>query len=570
VRPFKNIGCSSFCGIFTLLALLAGSVPAASAQHTETKDAGGGRKIELHYNAAGQVTETRTLGPDGKVLEKDLLEYPPGAYIPHTISTSYWPNGQPHKITRNTYDNNSNFTGEFIQVFDESGKQIGGHELKHDPQTNVYHCADWNVAAQAYKTIECPAAEESSGAPETVKQFTAAEVLQQLAQAREAAKLPSTPVAAAPEAATSSNVKEVGLILPAHIHPGDRISGSVVEDPGRYEGEPAITVTRIPLPLASSGAAASLAGWQIVMSGEPPQQADAPFVLTVPPGQPDLAVMFRQAGGAGAPLSKLIPLPQTPAKKSQPASSFQAPAICVKGQLCAIHGPFHGDASKTFAAFETRPATVIAETAEMAYLAIPERTEAGPRPLVIAEGNQAVAFPMVVAEFTIPPDRRDLPQGEKLLMYPTVSGPEELPDPAWRPGNYPAYNLDEARKLIPSFQPPAGGGHEKREAREKEREREKAGKSGAAPEHESEENEAGEILLVVKNLTPEMVNFRDSQNGTYVFHLHANSFHMGEFKYKFVVEGLKTGNFGVRGYVIPFLAPVQGQEFLLTTASKPQ
>ncbi len=46
-----------------------------------------------------------------------------------------------------------------------------------------------------------------------------------------------------------------------------------------------------------------------------------------------------------------------------------------------------------------------------------------------------------------------------------------------------------------------------------------------------------------------------------VFHLNDESFSRGEFKYDLVIEALKSGHFEIRGYVIPFLAPVPGQEF---------
>ncbi len=107
--------------LILLVALLAAT--SALGQRTVVQDAGGGRKLELHYNAEGKVAELRTIGPDGQLLQQQTLEYPAGSYVPNTTATSYWPNGKVHKITRNTYDNNANFTGEFAQVFDESGKQ---------------------------------------------------------------------------------------------------------------------------------------------------------------------------------------------------------------------------------------------------------------------------------------------------------------------------------------------------------------------------------------------------------------------------------------------------------------
>ncbi|MGA2370136.1 MAG: hypothetical protein ACLPPV_24485 [Candidatus Korobacteraceae bacterium] len=566
MRPIRQVHDLPFYRIFTVIALFAVSTMPGYAQRTVVQQSGGGRKLELHYNAADQVTEIRTIGSDGQLLQKQVLEYPVGGYVPQTESTSYWPDGKVHKITRDTYDNNANFTGEFIQVFDESGKQISGHQLTHDPQTNFYHCTDWNVSTQKYLNIDCPAGEESSGPPEAVKKFTQEEVTEQLAKARQAAQRPSPtrPVAASPQAGAGTNVKEVGLILPARIRPGDRVSGSVVEDPSDYEGIPGIVVNRVALPLAASGTASTLSGWMVEISGEPPQPANGSIALTVPPGQLELAILFRQADNAGSPVSKAISVPPAPSAKAKTPSSYLAPALCLKGRPCVIHGPFGGDSTKTFAAFGERPARIVAETLDTAYLAIPERTEAGLRPLVIAEGSKAVAFPMVVAEFSLAPERRDLPKGQQLLIYPVIDGPQELPDPLWLPGNYPASNLEEARKLIPGFQAPKTG-HAAHEAEEK---REAKQKQSVAT-GERDEDQGGEILLVVKNLSPDQVTLHESKNGTFVFHLKAASFKMGEFKYKFVAEAIKSGSFAVQGYVIPFLAPVMGQEFSATSSSSP-
>jgi len=549
-----------------LVALLAGAAP-LSAQRTVVQDAGGGRKIELHYNAAGKVTETRTIGADGKLLEKNVLEYPPGALVAQSVLTSYWPNGQVRKITRDTYDNNYNFTGEFIQIFDENGKQVGGHKVTHDPQTNVYTCSKWNTEVQAYKVEDCPAGEES-GTPEVVKKFTAEEVMQQLTRARAAEKQPIRRIApppAAPLGTAGTNVREVGVVLPAHIRPGTRISGSVVEDPGDYEGTPEVVVTRVALPFSATGRASSLAGWQLEISGEPPQSADAPIALTVSSAESEITLLFLQPDNAGAPVSKAIKLPAAARGKSKAPTSYLAPAICVKDQLCVVRGPFNGDATKTFAAFEQRPAKIVAETSDTAYVAIPDATEPGQRPLAIAEGAKAIAFPMVVAEYSIHPERRNVSKGETQLMYPRVEGPGDLPDAEWRPGNFPPSNLEQARKLLPGFKPvgekrEALEAGEKREAKEKQA-AVKSGQSQSASGGESEENAGGEILLVVKNLTPDIVNFRDSKNGMYVFHLNAAAFKMGDFQYKFQVEAKQSGTFGVQGWLIPFLAPIEGQEF---------
>ncbi len=235
-----------------------------AAQHTEVKSNGPNGKIEMDYNAAGKVTQTRTIGADGKVQQKVDYEYLPGYFGAQQTDTTYWPNGKVRRIARNTYDQSSNFTGEFIQVFDESGKQIGGHKLTHDPWTGIYRCNEWNVAAQDYKPIPCPAGEESEGGAEQVKKFTYDEVMQHLEAARKTARQQQKidhmqPKTLVQPPITTAN-KEVGLVLPAQVRPGERVSGSVVENPDQYDGMPEVTVTRVAVPFESEGEASRLVG----------------------------------------------------------------------------------------------------------------------------------------------------------------------------------------------------------------------------------------------------------------------------------------------------------------------
>lgn len=551
----------SLHSIVCLISVIAVWETPALAQRTVTNDAGSGRKIVLHYNAANQITETDTLGPNGELLEKDTLQYPPNAYTANTLRTSYWPNGKPHKITANTYDDNSNYLTEYIQVFDESGKQIGGHKLTHDPMTNVFRCAEWTPATQNYVARECPEGEESEGAPETVKKFTEPEVTQQLERARQALKAAQPmPSMSGPGGAT--NVKEVGFILPSHVRPGERVSGSVVENPADYENMPQLIVTRFALPFGA-GATATLAGWSVEISGEAPQPADGTIALTIPPGQVEIAVMFRAAGNVGAPVSHAIPIPRATRDKTKDAGAWLAPATCVKDQICMVHGIFTGNSNKTFAAIENRAARILAETTTAAYLAVPAKTDPGPRPLVIAEGAKAIAFPMVVSTVSALPETRTLKAGEQLVMYLQIDGPEEIPDAEWRPGNVPPSNLELARQLVPNYKAPSVNKKEEHEAEERREKAKKAdGKTGAAGV-ENDEGEGGEILLVAKLNSPDGVTFRGANNGMYVFRLPRDSFKIGEFKYKFVVEGAKGGNFQVQPYLIPMLAPQPGQEFAI-------
>ena len=138
---------------FAFFTVLTCSAAPGFAQKTVVQDAGGGRKLEFDYNAAGQVTQQRTIGADGKLQQKVDYEHRPGYFVADQTTTFYWPDGKVRRITKTTYDATANFLGEFVQDFDETGKQIGGHRVTHDPMTNVYTCKDWNTASQDYKVI---------------------------------------------------------------------------------------------------------------------------------------------------------------------------------------------------------------------------------------------------------------------------------------------------------------------------------------------------------------------------------------------------------------------------------
>ncbi|MGO9519862.1 MAG: hypothetical protein ACLPND_22725 [Candidatus Korobacteraceae bacterium] len=540
------------------MTALMGCGAIAVAQHTEVRNNGVNGKIEMDYNAAGKVTETRTVGPDGKVQQKVDYEYLPGYYGAQQTDTTYWPNGKVRRIAHNTYDESSNFTGEFIQVFDESGKQTGGHKLTHDPWTGVYRCNEYDAATQKYKPVPCPSGEEAAGGAEQVKNFTYEEVMHHLEAARKSARqeqktahmMPATPVQ--PPIITAN--KEVGLVLPAQVHSGERVSGRVVENPDQYDGMPGVTVTRVAVPFESAGEASRLWGWLVETPGEGQQRADGPITFIVPGAGSGLNITFRQAGNPAHSVSKTLSFPAGPSGKQSPTKSYKAAALCLTRQLCVVSGPFSGDSSKTFAAFEDNAAIIVAETSGTAYISIPELTQPGSRPLFLAEGSKVIALPVVVGYFFIKNNGRELQADQTLIVFPTLDGPGDIPDPEWRSGNFPATNLEQARQLVPDYQPPKDK-KEKREAGEKR----KKGESKA--QREAEEKKGGEILLVIKNVMPEQVSLRSSKNGMLVFHLGDEAFSRGEFKYDLIVETKKAGKIDVKGYAIPFLAPISGQEF---------
>ncbi|MGA7686030.1 MAG: hypothetical protein WCA58_13535 [Terriglobales bacterium] len=546
---------------FLIAGALAMLALSASAQHTTVEKNGVNGKIETDYNAAGKPVEMRTLGPDGKVQQKVDYEYLPGYYVAQQTDTTYWPNGRIRRVTHKSYDESANFIGEFIQTFDEAGKQIGGHKLTHDPWKGTYRCEEWNAAAQDYRRVDCPAGEEEGGggSAERPKKFTYDEVMKHLEAARKTARSEweFARLRVAAPINPSTEVREVGIVLPAKVNPGERVSGSVVENPDRYVEMAEVTVTRVAVPFESAGDGSRLSGWLFETAGEEPRRADGPITFVVPERGLQLTVTFRQEGNHAHSISQTLNVSQRPRTESHLPNTFQAAALCMKGALCAVSGPFSGDSSKTFAAFEDRPATIVAETSDTAYLGIPELTGPGSGPLFIAEGSKVVALTEVVGEFFIKNNGRELQAGESLITFPTLDGPGDIADDVWRAGNFPETNLERARQLIPGFELTGDqcGSREKGEPEEKR----EAGKK--REEKEEEKKEEGKILLVVKSLAPGRISLHSSTNGMLVFCLSDEAFQRGAFKYDLRVDALKAGKVEVTGYVIPFLGTVEGQEF---------
>ncbi len=548
--------------------------PPIVAQHTTVEKNGLAGTIETDYNAAGKASEMRTIGADGKLQQRVQYEYLPGNYAPDQTDTTYWPNGQMRKVVRKTYDENANFVGEFIQIFDESGKQIAGHKLTHDPWAGTYRCLEWNTAAQGYHAVECPSGEEESGGNSAPQKFTYDEVMRHLDAARRNAK--SSPAIAPPAPSTSApstpvQKQEFGIVLPAQVRAGERISGTVVENPEHYAGMPEVTVTRVAVPLESVGEESRLSGWWLDIAGEESQRADGRITFVVPRSGSELKVTFREAANAAHRVSQPVSLSLSSTnprstKAMRPPTSFQTAPLCMKDDLCAVSGPFSGDSSKTFAAFEDRPATIVAETSDAAYVSVPEPTGPGSHPLFMAEGSKVVALPVVVGEFLVRNNGREIQPGESLITFPTLDGPGDIPDTAWQKGNFPDSNLERARRLIPGFDLTGslcrsreeGEAEEKREVEEKEKDQ---GEKDNSREDGKDEKQDGKILIVIENLAPEQTSLHGSKNGTIVFCLSDEAFQRGPFKYDLRVDAQKAGKINAVGSVIPFLAPVAGREF---------
>jgi hypothetical protein len=533
--------------------------PFSFAQKTTVQDAGPGLKQEFDYDAGGRTIQSRTVTTDGKLQVRVEYFYNSNGDVEKQTNTHYWADGRSvQKIAQSTYDENSNFTSEFVDDYNQSGKHFRGHRVFHDPMTGIYRCLDWNEAQGKYAVVDCPASEESRGAPSEVRKITREEVMQHLAVARKTAAVErkSSGSADPPQDSITLTKREVGIVLPAQLRPGARVSGSVVERPERFDGHPDLLVTRVALPFPSSGDGSTLAGWTFALKGATPQPASGPFSFVVPNNPLSLEFTLQPGNSPSAIVVGKVEIPGAKLANSPALTMYESAALCFKNDVCTVSGPFTGDSSKTFASFDDVPVAILAQTGSATYLDVPIGVVGGSATLIIAEGSKVAAMVMVVASLTLEPKSEPVQPGQASQGVVHVDNVGELADAQWRYGVYPQSSLARARALIPGFNPAkvVEQDHEQREKREK--------KDGGTKKEDKKEQSAGMVLVVVRNATPDVASWRGTKQQNLTFHLVPDSFGMGDFKFGFGIEPLKAGTVSLQATAIPFLTPVRAEIFM--------
>ena len=517
-------------------------------------------KEEMDYDARGLIIESRTISADGKLLVKMNYGYNTFLEVVKQTHTSYWPDGRSvQKVAQTTFDDSTNLISEIVEDFDQSGAHVSGHQLFHDPMTGVYRCFDWKAGQQKHVAIDCPESEESHEGPRETPTITRDEVLHHLASARQAAQADQKALRLKPknlvQAPITTSNKEVGVVLPAHLSPGHRVSGSVVEDPNRFTGHPELTVTRVTLPMASAGDSSQLGGWTFELKGSEPQPADGPISFIVPAATGSIEFTLRQAGDPAVAVSGKVQIPKSRPEAAPIPAGYESTALCFKGDLCVVAGRFSGDGRNTFAAFDSVPASIVAETETAAYVDVPAFMNLGPAALIVAEGTKIEAMMMVVANLELAPNHEATKAGVNDGTVLHLDGVSELSDNQWHYGVFPAANLERGRALVPGFNPAKVVEHERERLEKQEK------LDGMKKKDDQKDESAGIVLVVVSNATPDVASLRGAKQQSFVFHLTPESFAMGEFKYNIVVEGSKAGTYSLKVTAVPFLAPVKAQEF---------
>lgn len=332
----------------------------------------------------------------------------------------------------------------------------------------------------------------------------------------------------------------VGIVLPADSKPGERVSGSVVTDPASYQGIPALRVETLSVPLSRDASGKVTLRGMVMSTGDGKSQPAEDGWSTVVPPNGKINIGVGPVDQPSQLVKKDIPVatpsgaqPQTPASPAPTGppnpSDFETPPVYVNGAVQVIRGPVDGDRATTNISIDARlPARVIAESPRATYFKLPDGVAAGSHRVVMREGGGGVSFPVVVLTLTMSADKLELRSGESTKFSAVVSGPQSLPQSAWRPG-LPSDLVDIAsiRRFMPKFQPPSS-------------------------------SDAGNIFLAIDNGSRDTVSISPANNEMVVSTLGRSAFGSGPYEYHGVVKSKRSGRFTINSLVVALFAPIEG------------
>ncbi|MEI8281203.1 MAG: hypothetical protein WCG75_02240 [Armatimonadota bacterium] len=200
----------------------------------------------------------------------------------------------------------------------------------------------------------------------------------------------------------------VTVFTPKFIEAGDRISGTVIEDPkGKTDKEKKTNQ-------------ATLEGMVIEVMGEKVKPSQRMIHFTVPAG----LVLISILDSHGKTVSK-CPIKTLPQGSIAPETKTIIPPIMIAGQPLIIRGSFDGDASNTKCSIGGVPAEVLAQSPREAIV-FSQTSETGPQNVKIEEQGTTTTGTIHLVKLNLSAPKTNLLKGESTTITVKVSGLEGI------------------------------------------------------------------------------------------------------------------------------------------------
>jgi hypothetical protein len=218
--------------------------------------------------------------------------------------------------------------------------------------------------------------------------------------------------------AVSSN-QQVKFRLPSDIRPGDRITGSVVEEKKNNTGE-------------VNKASSRLEGVVIEIDGKQTKLSNRLFSFIVPAGIASLPFLLKNSAG------EIIEQSQIPIgiysyfddRWQEPVgglgAKFSPEAIAQPGQPLKVTGSFDGNAANTNISLNGQACESIAESPRANFTQVTQNATAGVTNISISENNVTEEHKINIATLNLTANKTNLLKGGKATVNVTINGLENL------------------------------------------------------------------------------------------------------------------------------------------------
>lgn len=324
----------------------------------------------------------------------------------------------------------------------------------------------------------------------------------------------------------------VGVVTGRDTRTGEKTTARVVPNPKSFQNIPGLRVLELTTRVArGKDGKPDIDRLQARIGDGPAQGCDKPVTGTVPSDGKPLRVSVGEPGQPAA--TGEIPVtpgqPRTPPATVRP-QQFRTPALLQRGTVGVVHGPFDGRNLGTSVMVGGKPAEILAETGDALYFVVPGSAQPGENNVVVEEQGVRMRFRVATVGLQMAAGRLNLEKGESASFTATVTGADKLPRSAWQAGDPGEFgdlvDMEQVKRMAPKFRPPAKG----------------------AP---------GMVLLLLENMAPQVVSM--GGGNAVQQELGQGAFAAGPYTYNGSVHAHEKGSFGIKGTVIPFLAPVAGE-----------
>jgi hypothetical protein len=240
----------------------------------------------------------------------------------------------------------------------------------------------------------------------------------------------------------------VGVVLPRHVNPGERISGSLVSHPNDYKSIPGLIVAPVEMELPIDKNGKPELDNAFVDTGNGRSRGDRRFIATVPADGSPLELTC----GSGE-VTRKARFDFEPQTEKPTMASYTMQPIAPSSGVSMIHGFFDGDSDRTDVRVNETRAKVVAESNDAAFYLIPSSSVNGRNRVTLTQNGKTYSWDMYQPDVEIGATKTILEQDESTNFKVTVNL-EGLPAKDWRPGD-PSDLYDTTRALASA--PELGG-----------------------------------------------------------------------------------------------------------------